>query len=270
MNWQKAARALPDRVLPLSIKKDWGKKMKLFCFPYAGGLPGIYYSWKSRFPPTFLDIYPFEVRPRALQQNGAVHLPTSFYELLEDVYGRITPELDGSPFAFFGHSMGGLVAFELTRKLMQRGEPLPQHLFLSASRVPHAYHKLAKTYHLPHDEFVEELRRLGGTPDDVLDNPELLELFLPILRADFQAVQTYEMDQSLPRQVPVNMSVLYGTKDSIALEDILAWRDYCQGACKFYPVTGGHFFIHHQIEPILQIISHVLQVETVVPIHAPY
>ncbi|MDH6351834.1 MULTISPECIES: thioesterase II family protein [Brevibacillus] len=244
--------------------------MKLFCFPYAGGLPGIYYSWKSRLPPTFLEIDAFEVRPHIPQPNRDVFLPTSFYELLEDVCDRITPALAETPFAFFGHSMGGLVAFELTRKLMQKGALLPQHLFLSASRAPHAYGKLAKTYNLPHDEFVEALRKLGGTPDDVLENQELLELFLPILRADFQAVQTYEMNPDLPRQVPVNMTVLYGTEDTIALEDIWAWRDYCQGACQFFPVSGGHFFIHHQTSSILEIIQNVLKEEKTVAIHSSF
>ncbi|MGF9825593.1 thioesterase domain-containing protein [Brevibacillus agri] len=244
--------------------------MKLFCFPYAGGLPGIYYSWKSGLPPTFLEIDPFEVRPHPPQQKQDTFLPTCFYELLEDVCERITPALHETRFAFFGHSMGGLVAFELTRKLMQKGAPLPEHLFLSASRVPHAYHKLVKTYNLPHAEFVEALRKLGGTPEDVLENPELLELFLPILRADFQAVQTYEMNPALPRQVPVNMTVLYGTEDSIEPEDIWAWRDYCERACRFYPVSGGHFFLHQQTGPILEIIQHALNEETMVPIHPSF
>ncbi|MFS0916580.1 thioesterase II family protein [Brevibacillus sp. 179-C 1.1 NHS] len=240
--------------------------MKLFCFPYAGGLPSIYYSWKRAIPPAFLEIEPFEVRSFSHFQSENTILPTSFYELLEQVYQRIKPELVGGPFAFFGHSMGGLMAFELTRKLVQSGEPLPQHLFLSASRVPHAYHKLEKTYHLPHNEFIEALRNLEGTPDEVLDNQEMLELFLPMIRADFQAVQTYEMDANLPRQVPVNMSVLYGREDSIELNDILGWRDYCESECRFYPFPGGHFFIHHQMNPIIDIIQQVLNVERTVAI----
>ncbi|MGG4457701.1 thioesterase domain-containing protein [Brevibacillus porteri] len=242
--------------------------MKLFCFPYAGGLPSIYYSWRRGLSPVLLEIDPFEVRPSF--QSDSMVLFTSFYEVLEDVYKRITPELGEEPFAFFGHSMGGLIAFELTRKLLQNGKPLPQHLFLSASRVPHAYHKLAKTYHLPHNEFIGSLRTLGGTPDEVLDNHELLELFLPTIRADFQAVQTYEMNNELPQQIPVNMTVLFGKEDSIEIQDIVAWRDYCGRECKFFPMPGGHFFIHHQMNPILAIIQDTLNVDRAVAIRAQF
>ncbi|MGG4442600.1 thioesterase II family protein [Brevibacillus fortis] len=245
-----------------------GKEMKLFCFPYAGGLPSIYYGWRRVLSPAFLEIDPFEVRPSFL--GDSIVLSTSIYEVLEDVYQRITPELGEEPFAFFGHSMGGLIAFELTRKLLQNGGPLPQHLFLSASRVPHAYRKLVKTYDLPHNEFIESLRTLGGTPDEILDNHELLELFLPTIRADFQAVQTYEMNTDLPQQIPVNMSVLFGKEDSIELQDIVAWRDYGGRECKFYPMPGGHFFIHHQMNPILAIIQDTLNAKQTVAIRAQF
>ncbi|MBY0084103.1 thioesterase II family protein [Brevibacillus brevis] len=242
--------------------------MKLFCFPYAGGLPSIYYGWKRVVSPALLEIDPIEVRPSLI--GDSMVLSTSFYEVLEDVYNRITPELGEEPFAFFGHSMGGLIAFELTRKLLQNGKPLPQHLFLSASRVPHAYQKLVKTYNLPHDEFIESLRTLGGTPNEVLDNHEILEVFLPMIRADFQAVQTYEMNNELPKQIPVNMTVLFGKEDSIEIQDIVAWRDYCGGECKFYPMPGGHFFIHQQMNTIMVIIQDTLKVEQAVAIRAPF
>ncbi|KMZ40918.1 MULTISPECIES: thioesterase domain-containing protein [Bacillales] len=242
--------------------------MKLFCFPYAGGLPSIYYAWKRMVSPALLEMVPFEVRT-SLHSDGVV-LATSFYEVLEDVYRRIIPELGEEPFAFYGHSMGGLIVYELTRKLLQNGKPLPQHLFLSASRVPHAYHKLVKTYDLPHDEFIESLRKLGGTPDEVLDNHEILEVFLPMIRADFQAVQTYEMNHELPQQIPVNMTVLFGKEDSIEIQDIVAWRDYCGRECKFFPMPGGHFFIHQQMNTILVIIQDTLKVEQAVAIRAQF
>lgn len=176
----------------------------------------------------------------------------------------------GRTFCFLWPQHGGLIAYELTRKLLQNGKPLPQHLFLSASRVPHAYHKLVKTYKLPHDEFIESLRTLGGTPDEVLDNHEILEVFLPMIRADFQAVQTYEMNHELPQQIPVNMTVLFGKEDSIEIQDIVAWRDYCGRECKFYPMPGGHFFIHQQMNTILVIIQDTLKVEQAVAIRAQF
>jgi medium-chain acyl-[acyl-carrier-protein] hydrolase len=150
--------------------------------------------------------------------------------------------LAGVPFAFFGHSMGALIAFELARELARRGRPGPLHLFVSGRRAPQVPDREEPLHRLPDPEFVVRLRELNGTPEEVLANGELMQLLLPLLRADFAVHETYEYRPGEPLAVPI--SALGGIADpEVRRDDLEAWRPETRGAFRLRMLPGDHFFL---------------------------
>src|ERR1051325_10798789 len=182
--------------------------MRLFCFPYAGGSSLIYRQWHESLP------YDVEVCLVQLTGRGSRLMETPYKRvgpLVEAVAGAIQPLLD-RPFAFFGHSMGAIICFELARHLRrQRPDTQPAYLFVSGRRAPQFPDTDRVTYDLPEPELIAELRRLHGTPQEVLEHPELMRLMLPLLRADFELVQTYEYTPEPPLGCPI--AVFGGLQD---------------------------------------------------------
>src|SRR5882724_6229499 len=182
-----------------SPKPNGQSRLRLFCFPYAGGNSTIYRSWPDRLPPS-IDVWPVHLPGR----GGRLHEPayTQLMPLVEAAAEALLPYLD-KPFAFFGHSMGAMISFELSRLLRRRRAPQPLHLSVSGRQAPQVKDWDPPTYNLPEPEFVEELRRLNGTPKGVLEHPELMQLMIPLLRADFEVCQTYSYTPEVPLDCPV-------------------------------------------------------------------
>lgn len=148
---------------------------------------------------------------------------------------------DALPMALFGHSMGAVVAFELARFLRQRGKRQPVHLFLSGRRGPRVIREDPPTYDAPDPEFISRLRQLEGSTPEILSNPELLEILLPILRADFEAIQTYRYRPSEP--LNISITGFSGANDTDAsLKDMQGWKLETTARCLFHKLPGGHFF----------------------------
>ncbi len=163
------------------------------------------------------------------------------------------------PFAFFGHSMGALVAFELTRELRRQGAPLPVALFASAHEAPHRPPPLPPVTHLSDREFVEEVgRRFGGIPAEVLAEPELLDLVVPVLRADIGVLEGYRYLAEEPLDCAI--SSFGGALDShLTREDAEAWREHTRGAFRLRILPGGHFFLDGCRQALLASIAEDLQ-----------
>lgn len=157
----------------------------------------------------------------------------------------VEPLLD-RPWAVLGHSMGALIAFELAREIERRGRPRPERLLLSGRRAPGTAPPSAPIHDLPDDRFLDELRRrYDGIPGEVLDHPELLALFLPLLRADFALVETYE-HRPEPR-VSVPFSVWTGEDDPQAPPDELGgWGALTDGDVRVRVFPGGHFYLYER------------------------
>lgn len=153
------------------------------------------------------------------------------------------------PFAFFGHSLGALIAFELARHLRRTAAREPVLLVASGRRAPQLPSEQPPLYALPHDAFVEELRRLNGTPEEVLLNQELMEVLLPTLRADFELCDTYRFEAGEPLAAPITV---YGGADDEddTREKLEAWQSATSGPFQLRMFPGGHFFIH-TAEPLL-------------------
>lgn len=210
--------------------------LRLFCFSYVGGNASAYREWTSGAGD--VDVCP-------------VQLPGRDKRLAEPPFQRLMPLVETladvlpleRPFAFFGHSLGALVGFELARELRRRDGQGPVKLFVSAARPPQLLATEAPRHLLSDRELVEEVRRLGGTPEEVLRNAELMELFLPVLRADFAVADTYEYSPEAPLPCPIH--AFGGQEDSkVAREDLLAWKQQTASAFALDMFPGGHFFLH--------------------------
>jgi medium-chain acyl-[acyl-carrier-protein] hydrolase len=181
-------------------------------------------------------------------------LPFSSISSLVPVLAETLASYQDLPMAFFGHSMGGIIAFELARYLRREGNRGVAHLFVSASRAPQVKFDEPPTFDLPDPEFVEELRTLNGTPKEVLEHPELLELMIPLLRADFALCETYHYYPEPPLSCPI--TVLGGLRDhAITREELEAWREQTTASFRLRMLPGDHFFIRTAQALLFQLLA---------------
>lgn len=227
---------------------------RLFCFPYAGGVPHTFRNWPEGLP-SFVDLCAVQLPGRGNRLREQSY--TSLKALMPDAATALSPYMD-RPFAFFGHSMGALVGFEVARLLRDSGARQPEILFFSGARAPQLERTDRRTYDLPDAEFIEELRRLNGTPAEVLEHPELLQLVLPLVRADFAITQTYEYVDRPPLNRP--LVVFGGLEDSeVGRESLEPWVEQTTGSFKLVMLPGDHFFLHSEQRTMLTGISRELQ-----------
>jgi medium-chain acyl-[acyl-carrier-protein] hydrolase len=224
-----------------------GARLRLFCFPYAGGGASIYSTWPRTLPP---QVEVVAVQPPGRENRLAEPPFHDLSELVAAMHLHLAPQLHELPFAFFGHSNGALMAFELARSLRRAGDPLPLCLFASGRPAPQLELDDPPVHDLPHDAFVEELRRLEGTPEEILQNPEILELLLPLLRADFALGETYRYREEPPFPFPLRA---YGGADDeeVPREQIEAWGEQTRAGFLMEIFPGGHFFVNEHRERVL-------------------
>ena len=221
-------------------------RLRLCCFPYAGGGTSVFRDW-SRFLAPDIQVCPVRLpgRESRWMEPAFAYLPALVEQLAADIH-----PFSGVPVAFFGHSMGALIAFELARELRRIGAPGPRLLLVSAARAPQRPDPLGPIHHLPAPAFASELRALAGTPAEVLRNPELMRLLLPTLRADFALCETYVHIPERALDCPI---VAYrGRADTqVPAIDVAAWR--CQTSRTFLVrvLPGAHFFLHTAREALL-------------------
>lgn len=236
------------------LKPNLRARLRLFCFPFAGGSHASFRLWPDMLPP---DV---EVCP--------VHLPGRGDRLQESPFTRLAPLVEmladallphlNKPFAFFGHSMGALMSFELVRQLRRRSASLPLYMFVSACPAPQVYTTEVPTYNLPDSAFIEELRRLNGTPQQVIEHPEILELMLPTLRADFAVCETYTYSIEPPLDCPI--AAFGGLNDQeVSREELEAWRRQTTALFTLRMFPGDHFYCQTTAPTLLKVLSEKLE-----------
>lgn len=160
------------------------------------------------------------------------------------------------PYAFFGHSLGSRVAYELALTLHKNNQTLPLKIIASGSRAPHLESHKTPIYHLSEPDFIAELRELNGTPKEVLDNVELMELFLPLLRADFEIADCYRAEE---QPLPVPISVFFGHEDvDVTPPMIDAWQALSALPITKHAFNGGHFFINSHSDLVAKSVSQLI------------
>lgn len=201
----------------------------------------MFRNWQ-RFFPARVEVCPVHLPGRGKRIKEP---PFTKVESLVQAIADAVFENPPGPFVFYGHSMGALISFELARELRRRGSIGPRHLFLSGRRAPTVPDRERITFNLPHDEFIAELKRLKGTPPELLTVPEAAELFFPLLRADFEIVDTYVYADEEPLSCPI--TVYGGLHDEFVLREHLhEWHKQTSAICQERMFSGDHFFIQDE------------------------
>jgi medium-chain acyl-[acyl-carrier-protein] hydrolase len=214
-------------------------RLRLFCFPYAGGGALMFRDWHTELPPT-VEVYPVQLPGHGNRMREQPF--TDLFQLVEAAAKELLPYFD-KPFAFFGHSMGAIISFELSRLLRRMNGPLPRHLFISGSRAPQIPDPRPPTYNLPDSEFLQRLEELKGTPVEVLENAELLQLILPVVRADLTMCQTYDYLEEPP--LSISITAYGGLQDEEVSRAFLeAWQAQTTVFFKTRMLPGDHFFLN--------------------------
>jgi medium-chain acyl-[acyl-carrier-protein] hydrolase len=186
-------------------------------------------------------------------------LVTEMSPLIQVLALALSSLLD-KPFAIFGHSLGALIGFELARQLRRQYGVNPVRLFVSAGRAPQVPRRDSPIHTLPAKEFLAEVRRLNGIPTELLEHEELMEIVLPLLRADFALYETYEYSAEPPLNCPI--STFGGLQDSkVSRRDLEAWRDETTASFSLRMLPGDHFFLNAARPLLLQMISQELHAD---------
>jgi medium-chain acyl-[acyl-carrier-protein] hydrolase len=214
-------------------------RVRLLCLPYAGGSAAIFRTWPANLPAS-VEVCPVELPGRGARIKEA--LVTGLVPIAAAITHHVAATLD-RPFALFGHSMGAVLAFEIARALRAEYGFEPEHLFVSGRNAPHIPDPDPPIHELPRAEFIAKLRGLDGTPAGVLEHEQLMELMLPILRADFESSETYAYSAGHPLTCAI--TAFGGLTDrEVSAAHLEAWREHTTGPFTARMFPGGHFFIH--------------------------
>lgn len=213
--------------------------MRLFCFPYAGANAAYYRPWGELLPDD-IELWPIELPGRGVRFGEP--LQAEMQILAHDIAGAIAGKAD-IPFALFGHSMGSAIAFATALGLLDHGLK-PEAVIASGRAAPHRVRKRG-IHRLADDGILAEIRRLGGTPDEILANAELMDLVLPVVRNDYRLIETYHPDGGAGIESPIH--VFCGRDDlDAAAGDLEAWSELTQQHCDLAYFDGDHFYLNER------------------------
>ncbi len=235
---------------------DKSARLRLFCFPYAGGGTVEYRSWGPSFPGS-IDVCPVVLPGRESRLSEKPF--DDMTALIPALADALWPLMRRTPYAFAGHSMGAWIAYELARELRRRRRDPPEHLFLSARRPPDVPSPRAPLYHLSEAEFVEAIQdRYSAIPEQILNNPTFLRMFLPGLRADFTLLETWKAAIEPPIDVPI--SAFVGSSDTVVTRAMMCdWRRHTTGEFQLRQMPGGHFFLRDSADLLTDAIAGALR-----------
>jgi len=226
-------------------------KLRLFCFPYAGGNSSIYKDWERDLDK---DISVVTVHLKGRMERMGEEAINDMSLLVDELYENIQGFLD-EPFAFFGHSLGGLVAFALLQRIEQKTDKRAECIIVSASKAPHIYAQ-NKILNYSDEALTQKIKEYGNTPDYVLESKELMEMILPTLRADYQVLDSYD---SCEEESLASKAVIFNCEDDVKKEVSLQWQGCFKTKCSYISFEEGHFFINAQRDKIISEVSRVLK-----------
>ena len=214
----------------------------------------MYCTWPKDMPPE-VEVCPIQLPGRENRFHERPH--TQFAPLVRTLTTVLRPYLD-MPYVIVGHSMGALIGFELVRQLRRQQGPMPAHLFVCGCRAPHMPNERSSIHQLPDSEFVEEMhKRYRGIPDVIYQNRELLQAFLPALRADVGLIETYTYSEEPPLKCPI--VVFGGLQDDVTREELGDWQVHTTKEFRLQMLPGDHFFLRNERTVFLESLSRNLR-----------
>jgi medium-chain acyl-[acyl-carrier-protein] hydrolase len=213
-------------------------RLRLFCFPYAGGGPAVFRDWTQAMDGSGVEVCAVRLPARDSRLNEKPLLSGS--EVVATIAAAIIEMLD-RPYVLYGHSLGAILAFETARELRRRGAREPEQLIVSASPAPQLPWADPPMGHLDRDAFLEEIqKRYGEIASPVLNDKELLDLLLPGLRGDVEMLENYLYSHEAPLDCPV---IAYGglLDQTVTRASLEAWREQTRSGFELHMVSGGHF-----------------------------
>ena len=235
--------------LPITCNPN--ASLRLICFPYAGGSASIYAHWGKLLSD---DIKIIAAQPPGYLMRAGEDAYTDMADVIDE-FMESAELFDNKAYIFFGHSLGSRVAFALALRIQSQIFPLPQHIIASGSYAPHLPFDGEISYNFPYDEFKVRLKDLNGTPKEILQNQDFMDLLIPPLRADFKIAETYQSEK-----IAINcpMTILGGTEDSeVSLEKLNAWGELSSFPVNVSVITGDHFFINTNTAAVINEVTNV-------------
>lgn len=214
-------------------------QIRLICFPHAGGGASAFRTWQKALPAS-IEVMGVILPGREKRFQEA---PVPSVEALVPALADAIARLSDRKIALFGHSLGGIIAFEVARRLFERHNIQPAHLIIAAAPAPEFFPPADQFHHIKDDAtFIQALSALGGMQRDILEAQELLNMLLPVIRADIEAFETYSCIN--PIKMPWPVSVLGGQDDgTIKPEELSGWQSHAGGSFSLEYFPGDHFFV---------------------------
>lgn len=245
----------------MELSKKWVRRfcpsdkaeIRLICFPHAGGSAAAFRAWPRLYAPG-IEICAIQYPGRAdrLNEPFVCDMGTAVSRIAEEV-----ELLSDVPYAFFGHSMGGAIAYETACLLQARGSVLPEHIFISA-RQPPMHHHRGIVHTLSDSQIAEELLRLSSSNKDLLSEPELMALMMPIIRSDYRLIETYVPEK--PAILPIPITVLLGAEDDeVTVEQARDWGECTDREVSVFQFPGDHFYFVDQSLDVAKLVVSKLQ-----------
>jgi medium-chain acyl-[acyl-carrier-protein] hydrolase len=232
----------PPRFLARPPKPSFGRR-SLLCMPFAGGGVGSYTSWHRMLPAT---VEAMTVMLPGRDARIDQPLPTSLVDVAAEIADELEPYLTG-PFVLFGHSMGAILAYELTLALRSSYGVEPRCLIVSGMCAPMKVAEATRYTHLPEEEFRAALKAMGGTTGDVLDDPGLWKIYAPIIRSDLAMFESYVYRPAEPIVCPIVAYGSHGDPDT-DLVGLHGWRALTSAASATRMFSGDHFYFRSRPE----------------------
>jgi surfactin synthase thioesterase subunit len=228
----------------------------LVCFPFAGGGKYCYNALKDMAGDK-INFIACELPGRG--ERSMEKLLTDMGSMVGDLVRQVQAKITG-PYAIFGHSMGALLACLVAKEIKRRSLGGPDHLFLTGCGRPTKELHRDQFHKLPKAEFIRIVKDLGGMQSELLENEEFFSFYEPILRADFQAIETYEWRYSEP--LDIDISVVVGTEDKVTREEAMRWQEETTGEVTVERLAGDHFFIFNESCRFIDMISEKMYVNS--------
>ena len=229
--------------------------MNIYCLPFAGGA-GYSYDLFRKNAPSSLRFVTLELPGRGNRINEP--LLTDIPAIVEDVWRQLKSFNLEEPYAIYGHSLGGLLTYLLTHRILAEGKPVPLHLFFSGCYPPSRISFRKKRHLLSDDDLIRELKDMGGSPSEILEDYDLMQFFLPIIRADFRAIELYRHTSYEPFEIPI--TVFLGDEEDEIGKEADGWSEVTLATQEVVKMPGAHFFIYDNCEQILDIITQKISV----------